>query len=192
MGYNNKYYKRHLDKYRDWEVAVGKDISENFNPQSVIDFGCGVGSYLEGVLLSGVQNLKGLEINHDIAKEYTPDNISPYISKGDITSVQDYGEFDIALSVEAAEHINPEGTNYFIENLTNSAQKYIILTAAPVGQRGTGHINCRPKEFWISKIEDNGFLFLETETRDTANRWRKLGCAGYVVRNLMIFGRRNA
>jgi len=191
MGYNHNYYKRHFEEYREWEIAVGKDIVEHFRPTSVIDFGCGVGSYLEGIRYSGVKKIKGLELNYDAAQQFMPKKIAYGISKGDITSVQDYGIFDIAMSVEAAEHINPEGSEAFIENLTNSARKFIFLTAAPPGQRGTGHINCRPKEFWISKIEDNGFLFLETETRDTANRWRRLGCAGYVVRNLMIFGRRN-
>jgi hypothetical protein len=32
------------------------------------------------------------------------------------------------------------------------------MTSAPVGQGGTNHVNCQPKEYWIEKMEKRGFI----------------------------------
>lgn len=190
MGYNDKYYIRHACEYKGWEIQVGRLITNFMHPTSVLDLGCGVGSYLEGMYLSGMRGLKGIEYNYDIAEKYIPSYMKPFIEKGDITkplniNVKDY---DIVMSVEAAEHIQPEGTEQFIANLA-MARSCIVLTAAPPGQGGTGHINLRSKEFWIEAIESRGFTHYMFGVRDMLAKIDSLPCPKYIKRNLMIFYR---
>lgn len=188
MGYNNKYYKRHLDEFKDWENAVGENIFNTFAPESILDLGCGVGSYLEGALLAGCKDVLGIELNFDVAKPHFTEDISPFLIQGDITKELNLPhKFDIVTSFEAAEHIDPDGTDSFIDNLIHYSNDYIILTAAPPGQRGTGHINLREKKFWIKEIESRGAKLNSRLTLKAMSQWKNLGAEWYILRNLMVF-----
>jgi len=189
-GYNSAYYRWHLDNQRLWQTYVAKEVITRYQITSMIDFGCGIGSFLEGGLDCGLTRIIGLEINLEAARDHMPYRVVPHILNQDITEPVDIGKFDSAWSIEAAEHIKPEGTEQFIENLA-TAERYIILTAAPPGQPGRGHINCRPRDFWIDSIEGHGFDYLEEDVKKSAKiwgRWRtKL--SPWMTTNLMIFRR---
>jgi cyclopropane fatty-acyl-phospholipid synthase-like methyltransferase len=188
MGYDDKYYRRHFTEYREWEKKIGAAIIKRFAAKSIIDFGCGCGSYLEGALEAGADRLVGIEINYKLAQPYIPKTL-PGIREGDITQPF-VGKFNIAMSVEAAEHIKPEGTAGFIDNLVKTAENAIVLTAAPPGQRGTGHINCRLQEFWIKEIEAGGFKYGKALTEECVKEWSSFNPAKWVLRNLMVFTKR--
>jgi len=61
------------------------------------------------------------------------------------------------------------------------------LTAAPPGQRGTGHINLRPKDFWIKAVESKGFIFQDQLVDHCIPIWKKFDTPRYILRNLMVF-----
>jgi len=187
--YDSKYYKRHFEEYRGWEIALAKFFTERYNVKSMLDIGCGVGSYLEGHIRAGVDRISGVEYNYKSAIAHIPSILQPHIRYGDATKpLSDLGDkFDCVWSVEVAEHIMPEGTDQFIENLVNNTNKYILLTAAPPGQRGTGHINLRPKDFWIDAIKAKGFNYLESEVEVLKTEWDKLGAEWYITKNVMLF-----
>ena len=73
----------------------------------------------------------------------------PFIFYGDVGQPIDCGKFQCAMSIEVAEHIMPDQSENFINNLVNAATDLIVLTAAPPDQPGTYHINCREYSFWI-------------------------------------------
>ena len=186
--YNNKYYNRHLIRYRDWENKVGKYLYNELKPNSVLDLGCGIGSYLEGFFNAGCKYLLGIELNYNNAKIYIVNDIFPFIKKGDITIDLNLNrKFDCVISFEVGEHINPDGTEMFINNLTSYSDKYIILTAAPPGQRGTGHINLRNKDFWIESIVSKGFLYQKELVKRYKKVWKEFNVEKYIINNLMIF-----
>ncbi len=186
--YDDKYYNRHLIRYRKWENKVGKYLYSELKPNSVLDLGCGVGSYLEGFLNAGCKDLLGIELNFSKAKKYIVDNISSFIKKGDATIDLNLNrKFDCVISFEVGEHIEPDGTEIFIDNLTWYSNKYIILTAAPPGQRGTGHINLRNRDFWVKAIVSKGFLYQEDLVKKYRRAWKKFNVRKYIINNLMIF-----
>lgn len=186
--YSNRYYRRHFVQYRAWENAIGENIVKTLSPSSIIDLGCGVGSYLEGVLKAGCNDMLGIEISFEKAKAYFVDEIKSYIQYGDITTNLNLNRtFDCVMSFEVAEHIEPESTYAFINNLTQLSDKYIIFTAAPPGQKGTGHINTRNMDFWIKEISSNRFSYQEDMVKVFASLWKEYGTEWYILRNLMVF-----
>jgi len=186
--YNDKYYHRHYHEYRIWENQVGNNIYKKLKPQSIIDLGCGVGSYLEGAFKAGCEDIKGIEISYDDVQKYIVNSIFPYISYGDITeNILIKEKFDCVLSIEVAEHIDPQKTDNFIKSLINCSKKHIILTAAPPGQRGTGHINLREKSFWIKAIEEKGAVYNEELVEQFKNKWKEFNVPKYILKNLMVF-----
>lgn len=189
--YNDKYYNRHFVQYREWEKSIGKHIFETIRPSSILDLGCGVGSYLEGAFHAGCKDIKGVDLSYDMAKKYIVEDVAPYISEGDATCDLDINrKYDCVISFEVAEHIDPNGTEKFIENLTTLSNRYIVITAAPPWQRGTGHINLKEKKFWINTIEEKGFLFQDQLVELFWPIWKTFNTERYILKNLMVFKRK--
>jgi len=192
--YNDKYYKRHFEDYRVWEVRLGTYFAEKYEIESVLDLGCGVGSYLEGFIRGGADKICGVELCYDQIEPYIIPILHPFIFKGDVTKISDLPisgtQYDCAFSIEVAEHLLPEKTDLFIEHLAASTDRKIIFTAAKPGQPGTGHINCRPKEEWIDMVTAHGFVHEKEETANDVEVIKLLGAPKYIQNNLMVFTRK--
>ena len=188
-GYGEKYYKMHVAVHRDWERLVGKDIFETFDIKSIIDLGCGIGSFLEGANEAGCTDMLGIEIHLENAQKYIVDSIDKYIQKGDITSQLNIERtFDCCISFEVAEHILPEMSQNFVKNLVKYSDKYIIFTAAPPSQPCRRHINLREKDFWMNLIEKENFSYQHELVEKCLERWKEFKIVPwYIFNNLMIF-----
>jgi SAM-dependent methyltransferase len=62
---------------------------------------------------------------------------------------------DLAFSLEVGEHIPAALAPAFVRFLTD-ASATVVVTCAPPGQAGNGHINCRPKAYWQALFEADG------------------------------------
>ena len=184
--YNNKFFAARPGKYHKPAMKIGKDLVNRFSLTSMVDFGCGLGSFLLGAKHAGAK-VKGYEFGYESAKKYIDPEILPDIEYGDVTIPINCGKFDCSLSVEVAEHIHPDKSDNFVDNLVNSSSKFIVLTAAPPGQEGVGHINCQTKEFWKNKLKLKGFNFLEHETNDLMVYWASTNAPKWIYNNGMIF-----
>jgi hypothetical protein len=185
--YNKEFFSIRTKKFHLIEMNMGKDLARRFKLSSLVDFGCGLGSYLMGALEAGVKNVKGYEFGYESAKDYIPKDIFPYIQYGDVTVPLTCEKYDCVLSIEVAEHIHPDKSDQFVENLTNASNKWIVLTAAPPGQEGVGHINCQEKSFWIEKINKKGFEFCEIKTKYIKKYWEYTNAPTWLINNVMIF-----
>lgn len=180
--YNEGFFEWHLVYARDYSIKTMLWFIEKYKPKSVIDFGCGIGSYLEAAYSKGIY-IHGFDISEH-AKKYTPKHLHRFIQYTDCTKPLFSGYYDCVLSFETAEHIEPSGTDQFVDNIKRAASKYILFTAAPPGQDGCGHINLHPREYWIEKF---GLPVDEEMTKDVAENWTLLGSPPYISQNLIVF-----
>ena len=156
-----------LTRCKDWQISLGTEIGRKYKIQSVVDFGCGLGFYIEGIRRTGLATkLLGFEISYDNAKNYMPTEIKPYVQRGNVMDRIDCGTFDLSISIEVAEHILPEKSDVLVDNIASASSQYIFFSAAVPGQGGTCHINEQPHSFWIEKIEKKGFAFSKSDTED--------------------------
>lgn len=158
--YTKKYHKNYWDVFRLKNLNAAKIIHETLLPKSVVDFGCSIGTYLEYYQSQGCK-IQGYEYCYDECVEHIKkvSNLINYIEFGDVSKPILVNEkFELASSIEVAEHIITSKSDVFVDNLCKSSYKYVFLTAAQVGQGGTGHINCQPKSFWINKFKNKGWL----------------------------------
>ena len=174
---------------RNWEKNIGRYLVEKFEIKSACDFGCGIGCFLEGILESGVNSLVGIEYIFDNAKPFMSPLVLPFIRQGDASLPLDVGVHDFVMSIETAEHILPERSSVFADNLAKASSRWVFLTAAPVGQKGTAHINCRPKEDWIRMMQGRGFELQQRVTRQVGRTMRHMCRYKFLRKNLMIFKR---
>lgn len=182
--YNDEFFEWHLKHAREYSIKTMDWYIEKYRPLSVVDFGAGIGSYLESAYNHDITCL-GFEIS-EYAKKYTPDYIKHLVMYGtDCTLPIDVGKPYTVISFETAEHIEPSGTDQFVLNLLKSTGKHLLFTAAPPGQLGTGHINMHPREFWIEQFTKE-LNYDEDLTKDISDNWRILGAPDYICNNLIV------
>ena len=161
-------------KCRHWQIAIGESIGKMYQIRSVVDFGCGLGCYLEGFKKAGATDIRGFEVSYDNAKLHMSKDIVDNISQNNIMDRIDCGTFDLSMSVEVAEHILPETSEIFIDNMVRASNKYILFTAAPPGQGGTCHINEKPMLYWANLFKDRGFEASQLDIDNIRNELKKI------------------
>ena len=187
--YSARYYQTLVEPYARKSVPqMATSIVETFHPASAIDVGCGSGALLVGLRKLGVRHLIGLdaaEAGLDIARAR-----GLVVRKFDITTERWSGgeRFDIAVSMETAEHLPKSVSDRYVELLCSLAPA-VIFTAAHPGQGGIGHLNEQPPEYWTELFKVHGFQLAEKTIADWQSAWTAAGVANFYTRNLMIFQR---
>jgi len=186
--YNDRYYRWHKENTRNYIIKTMDWFIINYKPKSVIDYGCGIGAYLESCLKMGVENIKGFDIGGDYVKKYTNKKVIPFIEYIDCTIPLVTEKYDCVISLETGEHIETKLSNQFIENIVNSTNDkgIIIFSAAQPGQNGTGHINCQTKDFWLKIFNNYSYTQEDEITNDIIKNWSILGAPTYIVDNLIV------
>ena len=188
--YNDEFFEWHLKYARNYSIETMDWLIDKYNPKSVVDFGCGIGSYLESCYNKGLRKIKGYDIGGDYAKKYTPDYLHKFIEYTDCTKEIDTDKYECVMTFETIEHIEPSGTDTFIQNLIKSTEKngYILFTGAPTEQDGCGHINCHDKAYWLEKFSKFDYHLDLQMNQDIKNGWKNLnvGCPNYILDNLIV------
>lgn len=163
-----------MQRIRGWQNEYAIKLSKKLNLTSVVDFGCGNGYYLEGFNLAGCSVL-GFEYGYDYAKQYVPEIIKDFVMFGDVMQkIEINSPKDMSMSIEVAEHILPEKSEIFVENLAESSNKYILFSAATPDQTGTGHINCHPISYWTDIFKKYKFAISPEMTNVARDTFRTL------------------
>lgn len=93
---------------------------------------------------------------------------------------------DVVVCTEVAEHLEEALAPELVRKLTQSAFEAIVFTAAPPGQGGHHHVNCRPQDYWLELFADWGWILDDEGTRELRQRWWKLRRLSHMTRNLMV------
>lgn len=140
--------------------AVVPVILELFDPKSVVDFGCGLGTWLKVFKDFGVHKLSGLDGSW-VDKTKFESSVLPNFSAVDLESPIKLNErFDLAISLEVAEHLDKSAEEIFVENLVNSSD-IIIFSAAIPNQGGQNHLNEQPLSHWIDLFAKHHYHFYD-------------------------------
>ncbi|MBT1072717.1 FkbM family methyltransferase [Pelotalea chapellei] len=128
-------------------------------PGSAVDVGCGRGTWLATCLDMGVKRAVGVDGDWNSAElmidpriEFHRANLEKRLVLSD--------RFDLAISLEVAEHLQPESSDDFVESLT-SLSDVVLFGAAFSGQPGVNHINTRPHSFWAEKFFSRGYVLFD-------------------------------
>lgn len=131
----------------------------NFN--SVVDVGCGLGTFLRAFKENGVEKILGID-GPWCKKELLFQNISEEeFLEFDLE--RDFNlnyKFDLAISLEVAEHLSPSRASSFVENLCNLSDTVLFSAAVPY-QGGENHLNEQPLSYWINLFNKNNYKCLD-------------------------------
>jgi 2-polyprenyl-3-methyl-5-hydroxy-6-metoxy-1,4-benzoquinol methylase len=123
-----------------------EDIINQYNPQSILDFGCGVGSLV-----------------HTLKTKYPQKNIQGY-DPGNINFVDQFENqtFDLIISTDVLEHIEPEfliDTLKFLKSKSNRFYHLIALAPSSVilPDGRNAHLILESTDWWRKKFIELGY-----------------------------------
>lgn len=157
-AYDEKFYRLNKDgSYRSASIVLPV-LMKYVRPRSVIDIGCGTGTWLAvwknfGAEIHGIDgdyvNRTQLMIPE---KNFHPTNIEEPLSVN--------AKFDLVETLEVAEHLTPARADSFVEDLTKLGD-VILFSAAIAGQGGNNHVNEQMPSYWAEKFLRLGYVGID-------------------------------
>ena len=123
--------------------------------RSLVDVGCGWGTWMRAALDLGVAEVAGVDGEWvDPADLEVP---AETFRMADLAAPLDLGRrFDLAISLEVAEHLPPPAAARFVASLARAAP-VVAFSAAIPGQGGRGHLNERWPAYWAELFGQHGY-----------------------------------
>ena len=135
-------------------VSVLLDIFLDIS--SVLDIGCGTGTFLSIFEQRGINDVLGVE-GPWVKDEYLEINGAKLIR---VNLVKQFPvinrKFDIALCLEVGEHL-PETFSRSLVDFLCEKSDLVLFSAAIPHQGGEGHINEQWQSYWVELFMINGF-----------------------------------
>lgn len=153
-------------------------------PKSVIDLGCGVGTWLDTFKSKGVERVYGVE-----SMEVEPGRLcipADCFERADLSQPFAHEPtYDLAMSLEVAEHLPPEAAEHFTQSLCRLAP-VVLFSAAIPGQGGIHHVNEQWPTYWVEKFRACGCVVIDA-VRPLI--WEREDIKGWYRQNTLIFVR---
>ena len=128
--------------------------------ESVVDVGCGTGAWLNAFADEGAGEVLGLDGDW-VGEDQLLIEPSNFIRCDLSKKLPVERVFDLAISLEVAEHLHEEFAFGFIGELTRLAP-VVLFSAANPGQGGINHFNEQPPGYWAELFAKHGFVVIDT------------------------------
>lgn len=127
-----------------------------FSPKSVVDIGCGLGSWLSVFQQQQVADILGVDQPQYINLEHLaipPESFRAH----DLTQpLQLSRKFDLAISLEVAEHLPESAADTLIHSLVGLSD-VVVFSAAIPHQGGIHHVNEQWASYWVKRFAQHAY-----------------------------------
>lgn len=166
-------------------VIVPK-IIQLFHPASVLDVGCGIGTWLSVFNEFGVQDYFGIDGDHADEKLLAEYIDLKKFKAFDLSEPFDLNrKFDLVLCLEVAEHLPESAAATFIECLCNHGDT-IVFSAAIPGQGGQNHINEQWPDYWAGLFKKHCYPCYDILR---ATCWNYAEADWWYRQNILVFSK---
>lgn len=164
VEYGASFFENVAEGSRRSADEVVELIINLFGPDSIVDVGGGTGLWAAAFLDRAVGKVLAVD------GPWVPENaraVSPaHFREYDLsTPLRIDDAFDLALCLEAAEHVPESAAVTLVQSLTDLAP-VVLFSAALPGQGGEGHLNERLPSYWAALFADRGYeCYTDLRTR---------------------------
>lgn len=191
MPYDGPFYDTYRGESARSAAAFAALLAGELGPRSVLDVGCGIGTWLRAFGDAGAEALVGVD--------------GPYVDPGRLLVPADRfvaadltrplalpdrlpQTFDLAVSMEVGEHLPARAARTLVRSLTARAP-VVLFSAAIPHQGGTDHVNEQWPTYWTRRFADEGY---RTVDRLRPAFWDDDRVAYYYAQNAFLFVREDA
>ncbi|HEX4823538.1 MAG TPA: class I SAM-dependent methyltransferase [Candidatus Polarisedimenticolaceae bacterium] len=182
--YDPRFYEAVREGARRSAECIVPLVLDLVAPASVVDIGCGDGTWLAAFAARGIVDYLGLDGDYvDLKTLAIP---RERFAATDLTMPLTLGRsFDLAVSLEVAEHLPPERAEAFVASLCAAAPAVLFSAAVP-HQGGRDHRNERWPEYWAGLFAARGYLAADA-IRDRI--WDEPAVDWWYAQNTIVYAR---
>jgi len=160
ISYCNDFFKNRSGLSSHAASEVFKILKENLpHLSSVVDVGCGTGTWLATFQQSGVSTIKGydgyltdLSLLEIPEKDFIHHDLKKHIHSTE--------KFDLAICLEVAEHLHEDDAFTLVSSIC-SLSDFVLFSAAIPGQGGQNHFNEKWQSYWIDLFNCHNFSTID-------------------------------
>jgi SAM-dependent methyltransferase len=180
--YSDSFYAGQCDGSLASARVVVPLLRELFNPQSVVDVGCGVGAWLAEFRREGVEDVVGLDgawLNPNRLR--IPEQAFRVVDLSRAIELE--RRFDLCLCLEVAEHLAEEHAQQLVDSLISLAPLVVFSAAIPL-QTGIHHVNEQWPHYWACRFEKRGYVVLDCMR---SRIWEQSAVQWWYAQNMLVF-----
>ncbi len=180
--YSNDFFAYLREKSRRSATEIVPLICQLIQPNSVVDLGCGTATWLSVFEEHGVENVLGIDGDYVERQnlEVDPEKFHPF----DLTQPLVLpNKFDLAISLEVAEHLPLAAADTFINSLT-SLSSIILFSAAIPEQGGVEHLNEQWQDYWAEKFARKNYAVIDCIRPQV---WQNERVDYWYAQNILLF-----
>lgn len=185
--YTKSFYEQLRDGVRRSAEVIVPIVRQLVPLHSVIDVGCGEGTWLAVFQEFGVRDIFGIDGDHieRSSLRVPPDCFQATdLAHGEVLLDR---TFDLAVSLEVAEHLPVESASAFIRSLTRLAPVILFSAAVPF-QGGVNHFNEQWPEYWAARFAKHDFVTIDAIRKRV---WQNESVDWWYAQNTLLFVHRD-
>ncbi|VAW52042.1 hypothetical protein MNBD_GAMMA05-596 [hydrothermal vent metagenome] len=158
-GYNHDFYDAQIDgSLRSAKVVVPL-ILDLLKIESVIDVGCGVGTWLSAYKANGITEVLGLDGDY-VDLDKLKIEVTEFKATDITTDFNVKTSYDLVQSLEVAEHLDEAHAKDFVRKLVALAPVVLFSAAVPY-QLGTNHVNEQLLPYWVNLFKTHDYHLID-------------------------------
>ncbi|HZU73372.1 MAG TPA: methyltransferase domain-containing protein [Acidimicrobiales bacterium] len=161
---------------------VVRNLLELLPIGSVVDLGCGTGTWLAAFVEAGVDDVTGVDGDW-VPRQMLNFPVERFVAHDLGQPVRLGRGFDLAVSLETAEHLPAGAADSFVASLVGLAP-VVLFSAAVPGQGGTGHVNEQWPEYWARRFGAHGYRVIDCLR---PRFWHADDLASCIRQNVLLF-----
>jgi SAM-dependent methyltransferase len=182
--FDRDFFEGLADAVRSSAAAVVPIVIDRIAPRSVVDVGCGTGAWLAAFARHGVEDFLGIDGDWipPALLEIPPER---FVSARLDRPLNVPGRYDLALSLEVAEHLPQSAAKGIVKTLVQLAP-CVLFSAAVPRQGGRHHVNEQWQDYWAELFAAHGY---EPVDAIRPRIWSDPGVSWWYRQNTLVFAR---
>ncbi len=185
--YTPKFFSFNEARSRTSAALVVPVVLDLVPTGSLVDVGCGIGTWLTEFNAAGVQDFLGVDGDYVPREQLLVDGerFKPH----DLSQPLELGRrFDLATCLEVAEHLPATSAQTLVDSLVGLAP-VVLFSAAIPHQGGNNHINEQWPDYWHALFAQRDYVAVDALRRKL---WRNTDVARWYRQNLLFFVERKS
>lgn len=183
-AYDTRFYAHLTSNARSSAEEMAPFVYDLVRPDTIVDLGCGQGTWLAAFLALGAVDVLGFD-----GPWVDPDSLlvprTSFVSKDLAKPVQEGRRFDLAISLEVAEHLETKAAATLVDSLVGLSD-VVLFSAAIPHQEGTAHLNEQWPEYWAALFSARGYRVVDCLR---LRFWANPKVSWWYAQNAMLFVR---